>query len=124
MQLGLAVELPPIDAALDSRDAPARIDVNSLHRPEIDHQSAVTDRSTGDVVSSSAYGDFQARFVRETHGVYDVSGSEAPCDERGALVDEAVVNPSSLVVPRVAFGEQAVRQAGDDRRCGVLQRSG
>ena len=48
--LGLAIEGPPRDAALDARRALDRIDADPVHRGQVDHQSTGTDSLAGDTM--------------------------------------------------------------------------
>ena len=100
------VELFPGDAALRPDSPPRRIDSDSLHRREVDHQAAVSDRETGDAVAAAAHGNLGCLIAANVHRVHDVGDGAAPGDERGPLVDQAVVHPAGLLVSRVCGADQ------------------
>ena len=54
VELRLAVELCPRHTALRTRGAGRGIDMDPLHRREVDHQTSVGDRPSGDVVAATA----------------------------------------------------------------------
>ena len=101
VQRGLLVELAPRDASLCSHGLRGRIDVDALHLGEVDHQTAFCDGSAGHAVPAAAYGDLQPRLAREGDRVHDVCRAAAPRDQRGTLVDQAVVDPARLLVALV-----------------------
>src|SRR6516165_9231170 len=59
--LRLAVVLAPGEASLGPRNALKRIDPDTLHRREVDHQAAVAHRIAGDVVTAALDRDEQPR---------------------------------------------------------------
>ena len=102
VQLRFAIELLPQHAALRPDGALCRVDVDSLHRREVDHQ-AVVDRGTStDIVSATADGNLQIQRARELDGVRDVGGAMTSRDRGRPLVDEAVVHAARFVIPASA----------------------
>ena len=69
---------PPCARAVRAR----RIDVNALHRRQIDHQAAVDRRPAGDVVAAAAHRDLEAERARQLDGVDDVGDAAAAGDQR------------------------------------------
>jgi hypothetical protein len=110
MYLCLAIELLPQHAALRARRALARIDVNALHRREVDHQAVIDGGAAGDVVPAAADGDLQAERARELHGVDDVGRPVAARDEGRPPVDEPVVHAAGVVVTDVVPLQELARE--------------
>src|SRR5439155_1401137 len=75
--LGLAIQFLPQNAALRAHGARFRVDVDPLHRREINHHSGVDRRAARDVVFAAADGDFQVRGVGQLDGVGDVGRAMA-----------------------------------------------
>ena len=80
----LAVELAPRHAALGAHACGLRVDVDPRHLRQVDHQSAVGDRSAGDVVAAAADGDLRAARPRERESVRDVRRPAAARDQTPA----------------------------------------
>jgi hypothetical protein len=110
---GCSIELADEYAWLRSDRLPDWIDVDALHRRQVDHQSFVGDGLSGDVVAASAYGDLQSLLAAEVDRVDHVCGAKAAGDQGGSLVDEAVVDAPRLVV---------VGGAGTEDLAGELRR--
>src|SRR5262252_10839681 len=98
MDLRLAVVFLPEDAALGSGELRSGIDINALHRRQVDHEPVVDGGPTGHVVAATADGHFQIQRPGELHGVGNVGSAPAACDECRALVDETVVTAATLLV--------------------------
>jgi hypothetical protein len=98
VKLRLAVELGPGDAALSPRRAGGRVDVNSLHRPEVDHETAVRDGPSGDVVPAAADRDLEIAATGGTNRLDDVGRALTPGDQGRPPVDHRVVHAADLVV--------------------------
>ena len=92
MQLRFAIELGPEHAALRPRRPRARVDVDAFHRRQIDHQPAIDDGRSGDIVAAAADGDFEVERARQLDGVGDVGDAMAAGDGGRPLVDQAVVH--------------------------------
>ncbi len=95
------VELIPGHASFGSRGPGVRIHVNGFHLGEIDHETAFGDGAARDVVTPSAHGDLESVLVREHDRPGDVLRGSAARDQCRALVDQAVVDASGLVVVRI-----------------------
>ena len=65
----LAIQLAPQHAALRAHGTRARVDVDPLHRRQVDHQRAVDHGAAGNVVTAAAHADLEALGAREPHGV-------------------------------------------------------
>ena len=64
VQLGLAVEPVPGDAALRPGGARLRVDVDALHQRQVDHQAALGGRAPRHVVAAAAHRDLEAPLAR------------------------------------------------------------
>ena len=95
---GLAVQLAPEHATLRPHRARARVDVDALHRRQVDHQRAVDHRAPGDVVAAAAHTDVQTLRAREPDRVRDVRRVLAARDQRRPPVDQPVVDAPRVVV--------------------------
>ena len=109
------VELLPCHAALRTQRACLRIDVDSLHRREVDHQPAVRHGSARDVVSASPDRDLEAARAREVDRLCDVGRSLATGDECRPAVDESVVDEARLVVAVVSRKQDGAGKARAER---------
>ena len=69
-----AVEFAPDNPALRSYGALFGVDVDSLHRREVDHEPALGDRPAGDVVTATADRDLHSLFPPDVDGVDDICG--------------------------------------------------
>ncbi len=103
----LAVELAPERTALRARRLAGRVDVDALHRREVDHQRIVGDGAPGDVVAAAANRDVEALRASEADRVGDVRGVPAARDQRRPPVDHPVVDTSRVVVLGVSGVEDA-----------------
>src|SRR5262245_25578431 len=124
MDLRLAVVFLPEDAALGSRDLRSGIDMDPLHRRQVDHEPVVDGGPTGHVVAATADGHFQIQRPGELHGVGYVGGAPASGDERRALIDETIVNTPSLFVAGVARLEELAGESRSEIRNGRRKRHG
>jgi hypothetical protein len=103
---GGPVEFPPGDPALRPDGPPYRVDPDALHRREVDHQAAVGDRQASDAMAAAANGHLNILLAGKIHRVHHIGDGPAPGDERGALVDKAVVHPTGFLVHRVGGVDQ------------------
>ena len=104
--LRLAVELAPEHAGLGARGARRRIDSDSLHRREVDHEPAVTERVAADAVAAGAHRHLEIALAREANRRDDVGDSGAACDAGRAAVDRAVPDRARGVVALVVGQDQ------------------
>src|ERR671937_912310 len=95
---GCAIELADEDPGLRANGLPDGVDVDPLHRRQVDHQAAVGDRLARDVVTAAADRDLGALVAAEVDGVDHVRRGQAAGDQGGALVDQPVVDVARLVV--------------------------
>ena len=116
MDLRFAIELGPEDTTLGAGQAGPRVHVDSLHRREVDHQPAVDGGMTSDVVPAATDRDLEIERPGNLHGIADVSNTTAACNQRGALVDEPVVNAPRVLVIRVCRLEQPAGKPGSQLR--------
>ena len=112
MQRGFSVELTPGDATLRADRRRGGVDVDPFHLGEVDHQAAVRNRSTGHVVAPAPHGDLEACLTGKRDRVDDVGRAAAAGDERRPLVDQAVMNPSRVLVAVVSGLEQRPGEHG------------
>src|SRR5689334_19911835 len=114
---GRPVEFLPGDAALRPDGPPRRVDAYALHRGEVDHQATVGDGKAGDAVAAAAHGDLGCLLAPYVHRIRNVGDGAAPGDQRGALVDHAVVHPAGLLpVSPSLTGTTSPRRAASPAR--------
>ena len=101
VDLRFAIELGPEDTTLCARHAGARVDVDSLHRRQVDHQPAVDGGMTCDVVPAATDRDLEIERSGQLDGIAYVGNTTAACNQRGTLVDESIVNAPRVLVIRV-----------------------
>ena len=114
VELRLAVELLPEHAALRAHRPRGGIDVDALHRREVDHQPAVGDGGAGDVVPAAADRELPALLARGVDRADDVRRPAAAGDQRGPPVDQPVVDATHLVVGRISRLENLSGEALDE----------
>jgi hypothetical protein len=119
MQLRLAVELSPQDAALGAHGARGDVHQNALHRRQVDHHARVDRRAARDVVAAAADRDLEAQRSRQGHGIDDVRDALATRDQGRTPVDQPVVHPAGVVVAGVGRPQQLAgeRRSGARRGC-------
>src|SRR5205823_6639627 len=101
MDGGGGVELGPGHARLGPHGSGRRVDLDGAHRRQVDHQAALGDGLAGDVVAAAPDRHLAAGLPPETDGVDDVGRRGAAGDDRGVLVDHAVVDATGVVVTGV-----------------------
>ena len=97
-ELRLAVELAPEHASFSMHGARRRVDSDSLHRREVDHEAAVAQRLTADAVATRAHRYEQISLACEVDRRDDVGDAGAAGDPGWAAVDRAVPDRAGLVV--------------------------
>ena len=106
--LGFAVELAKFQTCLGADYAFRGIDADSLHRREVNHQTALADGLAGDAVASASHRYLHIVLPCELHARDHVSRTAAPHDQSGMPVNHRVRNGPRLVVPGLSG---AVRQS-------------
>jgi hypothetical protein len=110
MQLGLAIELTPGDAALRTCRVRLRVDMDPFHGGQINDEAAIDRRAARDIMAPAAHGDFERQPPRESDSVHDIGYSPALRDQRRPLVDEAVMDAPGLVIRDVSRPEKTPRK--------------
>jgi hypothetical protein len=95
------VEGPPGGTPLHPGGARGGIDVDPVHRGQVDHQPAVDGAEPRAVVSAAADGDRQPGSPADVERGLRIGNGCAAGDERRASVDHGVVDRPDLVVGRV-----------------------
>ena len=106
---GLAIQLAPQDASLRARRPRLRVDVDPLHRRQVDHQSPVDNGAAGDIVAAAPNADVEALGVCEPNGVCDVRRVLAARDQGRGAVDQSVVDAARVLVTVVSRLQNAAR---------------
>ncbi len=112
VRLRLPIELSEEHAGLSPRGAGLRIDVDALHRSQIDDDAAVADRVAGEAVTAAFDGEGEIGPPRERHGRAHIGGAGAPSDQGGTPVDGAVPDRPALVVGGVARPHEVPGEGG------------
>ena len=130
VQLRLAVELAPGDAALRPHRSALGIDVDALHRRQVDHHPAIDGRAPRHVVAAAANRNLEAEPAGEIDGIHHVGHAAASGDQCRPFVDQSVVDLPRVLVAHVRRLQELSSEgcgklggsAGDgcDRRHGVL----
>jgi len=118
--LGLAIEIPPGGSALGASRAPRRIDADTPHAGQIDHQAPLAHGVARGVVAAAPYRDQNVVGARKAHRRYDIGDPCASGDQRRSPVDHAVVHVADSLVARVSRLYQLAAHARPE----ILNRSG
>ena len=102
MELGLRVHIAEKAAGLSPRDSLSRIDPDAAHERHVEHQSALADGESGDVVSAALDRQRDGVLTRGVDARDDVGDAEAPCDQRWTPIDHRVPDRARLVESRIA----------------------
>jgi hypothetical protein len=97
------VERPEQRAPLDPRTAPSRIDPDTSHRREVDHEPAVGYGESEDAVPAAAHADLEVVLAGEPHRRCHVVAARAANDYLWAPVDHGVPDRACLVVSGVSW---------------------
>jgi hypothetical protein len=92
------VEVRPGCPGADASDLCIRVDLDVVHRRQVDHHAAVTHGPAGDAVPASPDGDRQTLAAGVGERFDDVGCAGALDDHRRTTIDHAVPDPSSGVV--------------------------
>ena len=88
------------------------IDVNALHRRQVDHQPAIDGRAPCHVVTAATNRHLEAELAREIDGIDDVGHAAASGNQCRALVDQTVVDLPRVLVARVRRLQELAREGG------------
>ena len=102
VELRLAVHVAEQAAGLGARHAPRRIDPDAAHQRHVEHQPAVADGQSGDVVAAALDRQRQAVLARGVDARDDVGDAETPDDQRRTPIDHRVPDRARLVELRLA----------------------
>ena len=100
------IEFPEEDARLRADSAGIGMEVDPLHRTEVDDHAAVARRVARETVATATDRDRQGRFACEGERHHHVRDLGAPRDERGTTVDRPVPDASPFVVRRMGRLDQ------------------
>jgi hypothetical protein len=97
-----AVELAPAQARSGAHGAPGGVDLDPLHRRDVDHDAAVADREPDHAVTAAAHRQRQLALARVPDRRRDVGRRSAAGDDLGAAIDHRVEHSAGVLVARVA----------------------
>jgi hypothetical protein len=103
---GGLVDLGPRAAAADADGAGRGIDLDVLHRRQVDHDAIVDGPQPSAVVAAAPDGQRQVVAAGEGDDLGDVAGTGTARDQRRAPVDHRVVDLARLVVVGVVGADQ------------------
>ena len=119
--LRFAIELAQPQPRLRLRDAAGRIDPNSLHQRQIDHQPIGADGLAGIVVTATANGHEDIVVAGEPNAGENVGGSDAAGDQSRPSVDHPVPHAAGGLVFGMPVSEQRPTQPGGKPvNCGAI----
>ena len=124
VELGLVVDVGERRAALHPGRLVGRIDVYAAHARQVDDDPAVARAVPGDAVAPTAYRDRQPGGACVADGGDHVGGAQAARDERGAAVDESVVDAPGPLVRVVLGGDDLTPEAVDGHGARASSTSG
>ena len=94
------------------------VDSDTLHRREVDHEPAVTERVAADAVAAGAYGDQQIALAGEADRRDDVGDAGAAGDAGRTAVNRAIPDPAGSVVA----GARRQQQLSAERSAELVER--
>ena len=98
------VEVSPGRTTGHPRSLGERVDAHAAHGRQVDDHAVVTRAEAGDTVAATAYGDGQGVVGGETDCGHHVAGVDRLHDDGRPLIDHAVADLTSDVVPLVIRG--------------------
>jgi len=127
--LGLPVDVGKPRTALDVDCHGVAVDPDGAHLPQIDDDATVADGAAADVVAAAAHADQESVRSGERHCGNDIRQAAGLGDQTRAPVDQAVPNPTRLVIGNVTGRQDSPAERGfegrkdfvRDGRSGVLQ---
>ena len=111
VQLRFAVQFAPGRPALCLHTAPARVNMDSLHQRQVNHQAVIDCRPPRNVMSATAHGHFQTEITSQKNSIHDIGYALAAGNQCGALVNQTVVHPPCFVVIRCSRLDQLTAEA-------------
>src|SRR5207237_9068779 len=122
MALGGGIELAPVHSRLRPHHPCLRIDVDPLHRREVEHDPVVAYGVSVDTVTAALDGEGHACIAREEDAGDDASRTRAPHDGPRTAIDHRVEDGACLVVAVVTRLEEIALEApADDRNRGLVE---
>ena len=112
--LGRGIELAPGDAGLGAHRALDRVDLDLLHRREVDGEAALAERRAGNAVAAALHRHLDPARPGEVDGRDDVGRVDAARDRHGMLVDEAVEELARLLVAGTAGAQHLAADRGGE----------
>src|SRR5207237_3116942 len=97
-----SVELTPECAALNPCDACLRVDLDTVHRAQVDHQPGIARAVPGCGMTAATNGQWKLALAREVHGGHDIGGRCAPRYGCRIPVRHAVPALAGLAVGRIS----------------------
>ena len=114
---GSQARLRPCEASID-------VDVESLHRAEVEDDAAIVGAVAGQAVAAAADGEPPTGLSGEPDGPHDVGRVGGPDDDRGSAIGVGVVDEAGLLVVRASRGGRPSRAIRRRRRRGPMRRQG
>src|SRR5262249_911690 len=108
--LGLVINVAPCGAAFGPHDAARSIDAHAAAQAHIDHQAAIAERVTGDVVTAAPDRQRQAVLAREVYAGNDVGIAAHPGKQRRPPRDHSVPDHTRFAVSWVGGLQQRTTQ--------------
>src|SRR5215475_9387905 len=109
--LSCAVEFSPQHSALGLSAAGCGIDLNCLHKREVDHKPIIANCCTGTTVSASPHCDEKLVLAGKSQCDHDLFLIRAKRDQRRSTIDPSIPDLSSCLVSGVVWRHEAATQA-------------
>ncbi len=116
------IDIAPCAAAFDAHGLRHRVDANTLHPRQLDHQAVVDAAEAAGVVTAALDGEQHLLLACEVHGGDDVGDISHARDEARLLVDHRVVDLAGFLVTGVGRLDQFAAQTGLERGDGGIGR--
>jgi hypothetical protein len=110
VQLRLAVEFSPGHATLSPNRTSDGIDVNTLHRRQVDHKPAIDGRASRHIVAAAANRDFKVQVLRKLDGADNVGHAAGASNQYRVFVHQPVVNLPGIVKAHIGGLKQLARE--------------
>ncbi len=123
MRLRFAIEVGEECARSDTRDSSRNVDADAGHSRQVEHQAALRDGISGDVVPAATHAQKHPMGGGKAHARLHVTDRQAARDQCRVAVDRGIPDLACLVIVRIPATQDAtadLQREGVDHGVGHL----